>query len=180
MTATTRETILDAAERGLRRGGYDAVSFRDVAETVGVKSASVHHHFPKKADLARAVVARYAERFLSTLGRPDDPAETPRDRLARLAAAYRIALTGEGTGCLCAVLGAVCSALPEPVASEVARFFERLVDWIATALDGAGRNAPTPMETIAALQGAMVLAIATGRPAALDEVGEVLVARLRA
>ena len=52
------EEILEVAERHMRAGGFDAVSFRDIAAEVGIKSASVHYHFPQKADLGAAVVQR--------------------------------------------------------------------------------------------------------------------------
>ena len=56
--------LLNAAERRVRRSGYNAVSFRDLADDVGIKSASVHYHFPQKADLGVALVERYARRVL--------------------------------------------------------------------------------------------------------------------
>jgi AcrR family transcriptional regulator len=44
-------------------GGYDGFSFRELAADVGVKSASVHHHFPTKAILGAGVARRYTDRF---------------------------------------------------------------------------------------------------------------------
>src|SRR3712207_8206920 len=44
----TAERIMDAAERRIRAAGYGGFSFRELAAEVGVKSASVHHHFPTK------------------------------------------------------------------------------------------------------------------------------------
>ena len=32
----------------MRRGGFHGFSFRDLAADVGIKSASVHYHFPIK------------------------------------------------------------------------------------------------------------------------------------
>jgi TetR/AcrR family transcriptional repressor of nem operon len=53
------ESIMDAAERRIRLGGFNGFSFREVAADVGVKSSSVHYHFPTKERLAAAVVHRY-------------------------------------------------------------------------------------------------------------------------
>ena len=47
--------ILDIAERRMRQTGYNAVSYRDIAAEMGIKSASLHYHFPKKADLGAAL-----------------------------------------------------------------------------------------------------------------------------
>ena len=158
--------ILDAAERAMRRGGYDGVSYRDLAAEVGIKSASVHYHFPQKPDLGRAVVERYGERFLAVLGAPDDPAEIPKDRLARLAGAYETSLKASHSACLCCVLGAEAKDLPDPVSEAVRDFFKQLLAWATTAFDGHKDFAG---HAIGALQGAMVLAVSLDRPAFIEE-----------
>jgi TetR/AcrR family transcriptional repressor of nem operon len=177
MSATRSETvdgILDAAERRVRRGGFAAASFRDLAADVGIRSASVHYHFPQKAALGRALVDRYADRFLASLGPPEG-----QDARERLIGAYMAGFGSTGAACLCAMLGAARRDLPEPVGAAVASFYERLVGW-ATAALGSADDAEF---AIAALQGAMVLAVARddaatlGRAAArvaqaLDQRGE--------
>ena len=60
--ADRRSAILDVAERRIRAHGYNGFSFREIADEIGIKSASVHYHFPTKADLAAAVAKRYRER----------------------------------------------------------------------------------------------------------------------
>ena len=54
--ATTREQLLAAAADLLQRVGYASFSFRDLADAVGIRAASVHYHFPTKADLGVALV----------------------------------------------------------------------------------------------------------------------------
>ncbi len=158
------EEILDAAEQHMRRGGFDAVSYRVLATDVGIKSASVHYHFPQKADLGRAVVDRYGGRFLDSLGRPDDPDESREQRLMRLAAGYRASLSQYGTVCLCCILGAERHYLPETVAEATASFYRRLLEWTEIALGtDDGDASALAAHVIAALQGAMVLAVALDR-----------------
>jgi TetR/AcrR family transcriptional repressor of nem operon len=74
----TRTQILDVAEKFIRRGGYNDCSFREIATAVGIKSASVHHHFPAKQDLAAAVALRYSENFFANLGAPPLGEGTPK------------------------------------------------------------------------------------------------------
>lgn len=161
--------ILDAAERYMRAGGYDAVSFRDLAEEAGIKSSSVHYHFPQKADLGKAVVQRYTDNVLSALGAPDDVADSPFDRVRRLCEVYRTALSDDGLICLCCVLGAEARDLPAPVATAVNGFFERVLDWIKAALRDEQAPAPSGPQILASLQGAMILAMATKQPTLFDE-----------
>ena len=61
MSSDSRERILAAATRLAQARGYGGLNFRDVAEEVGIKAASMYHHFPTKADLGAAVARRYWE-----------------------------------------------------------------------------------------------------------------------
>ena len=171
--------ILDVAEQGIRRGGFDAVSFRDIAAAVGIKSASVHYHFPQKSDLGRAVIARYAERMMAALGAPDDAAETPRDRIARLTGAYRAALAQDGATCLCAVLGAVTEGLPEPMGAEICGFYDKILAWTRTAL-GDGESPISAEMIVSTLMGAMILAFERKRPQLLEEAEAMMLERIGA
>ena len=100
-TATKAQEILDSAERLVRRRGYNGFSFRDLATEVGIKSASVHYHFPTKADLGAAVAHRYADRFINALGDPNDPLAAPHALLEGYVDAFRRALVMDRQMCLC-------------------------------------------------------------------------------
>ena len=87
-----RERILDAAEKRVRAVGYNAVSFRDLANDVGVKSASVHYYFPQKESLGEQLVKRYAERFQARLDEIDLEEVGPIGTLEAFIALYGEAL----------------------------------------------------------------------------------------
>ena len=169
MTVSTRkqgahkdraEQILDFAEREIRKNGFDGVSFRDIADAIGVKSASVHYHFPTKADLGAEVTRRYATRFIDELGPAYDPAETSRDRMQRLADGYIAAYKRDTSTCLCAVLGSVVTHLPDGTSKEVRDFYTRLQSWVKEALSGS-ETSLTPSVVVGTLQGAMILSLST-------------------
>ena len=158
MSASERvDQLLDATERRMRAGGYHAVSFRDVAADVGIRSASVHHHFPQKADLGTALVRRYQERFLAALADARD--RPPDDRLRALCTLYREAFDG-GVVCLCGMLGAESAGLPDRLRSGVAGFFAANIAWVADTLpEGwpAARRRGEAAGIVATLQGALIL-----------------------
>ena len=166
--------ILDAAEIRIRHGGFKAASFRDVAADVGIKSASVHYHFPQKTDLGRAVVERYTDRMLEALGSPNAPNENIEKRLERLISVYEQSLTQGDAVCLCAVLGAAAKDLPEDVATAVQTFFTRVLLWVEQALGNRPDAGRTAARVIATLQGAMILALAREDPRHLSDVGMAL------
>jgi TetR/AcrR family transcriptional repressor of nem operon len=169
--------ILDSAERRARRRGYNGFSFRDLAADVGIKSASVHYHFPTKADLGAAVAQRYTERFLAALGDPNAPEVAPRALLERYVAAFRRALVRDRQMCLCGLLGAEVESLPPEVAAEVRDFFERNVVWLAAVLsrrDGGalGKEAAEAraLTILALLEGALVVARTLKRDVVFDQI----------
>ena len=57
----TKQRIMDAARPTVQAHGYSGLSFRELAKEIGIKSASIHHHFPSKADLGVALARRYWE-----------------------------------------------------------------------------------------------------------------------
>ncbi|MEO1089516.1 MAG: TetR/AcrR family transcriptional regulator [Pseudomonadota bacterium] len=154
----TADRVLDAAEARFRRYGFHGTSFRDLAGDVGIKSASVHHHFPTKADLGRAVADRYAQRFLEALGDPRDPSRTRDAKIARLVRGFREALQADNVMCLCGVLATESDGLPAKVTSSVATFFRLTIQWTETALGGGDEAAAEARRLVALLEGAMMLA----------------------
>ena len=53
-----RTEILDAAAVLLGRDGYQAATVRAIAARVGIKAASIYHHFPSKDAIVQAVLDR--------------------------------------------------------------------------------------------------------------------------
>lgn len=162
----TVEKLLDATERRIRRNGYHAVSFRDLADELGIKSASVHYHFRRKEDLGKAVVERYSKRFFEALDHAPDP-------LAAYCDVFERALKDDEAICLCGVLGAETRGLPEDVSAEVKRFFQANLNWLADHLGDANKAAMT----LSALEGGMLIAQSLGDLSIFDRVKAGLLAR---
>ncbi|MEP2987879.1 MAG: TetR/AcrR family transcriptional regulator [Parasphingorhabdus sp.] len=157
------DEILDIAEEMARKGGYNSFSFREIAKAVGVKSSSVHYHFPTKDELGAAVVQRYTDRFLDALGDPND-LDNPKVAIERYIDLYRKALVEDELMCLCGIMGAEIEALPPTVGEEAKHFFERNVKWLIAALSDDEASTPAQdlrsrsLHIIATLEGAMIVA----------------------
>jgi TetR/AcrR family transcriptional regulator, transcriptional repressor for nem operon len=54
----TREKILDVAEDLIQRVGLNAMSYQHISAGVGIRKASIHHHFPKKENLIDELLRR--------------------------------------------------------------------------------------------------------------------------
>jgi TetR/AcrR family transcriptional regulator, transcriptional repressor for nem operon len=180
-TMDTVELLLDAAESRIRKSGYNAVSFRDLAADAQIKSASVHYHFPRKEDLGVALVQRYRERFFGAVAERALRAKTPRERVAAFCDVYRSALKVDEAICLCGMLGAESPGLPPPLGEAVAGFFAANIEWLREACDPAWprkRREAFAVVTLAALQGAMMVATTMKDARAFEQVVESILAGL--
>ena len=43
--------------------GFNNFSYADIATELGITKASLHYHYPGKAELGEALITRYSERF---------------------------------------------------------------------------------------------------------------------
>jgi TetR/AcrR family transcriptional repressor of nem operon len=167
--SATAIAILDAAERRIRTAGYSGFNTREVAEDVGIKSSSVHYHFPTKQQLAAAVARRYTDRFLIAVNLQS---ALDGDPLKAWKHVFRQALIEDGRMCLCGALGAAAADLPAEVNIEVKAFFERGL----RAMTDAGISAVEAMELFARLEGAMLMANVLGGVEVFDQASARLAA----
>src|SRR6201984_3139501 len=156
-----KTAIMDAAERRIQQGGFGVFSFREIAADVGIKSSSVHYHFPTKEDLAAAVIRRWAE-YTSEL--IDKELEKDPDPIRVWTKAFRGTAFSEAHMCPCTVLGAAAQDLPEKVAKEVKGFFKMCQD----KLVAGGLSPSQGAQGLSTIKGALVLANALGDTAAYD------------
>ncbi len=155
MDAGYRDRILGAAELRARTGGYHGFSFRDLADDVGIKSSSVHYHFPTKADLCAELARRYTQATRRRLGDAQDV--TPQEAVARVVALFRDALLIDDRMCLCGLLGAERDALPPAVQDAVASFFRTVLAFLDGAF-GPAWPGPRPAAILASLEGGLIVA----------------------
>ncbi len=154
-----KEQILAAAEKRVRHVGYNAVSFRDLATDVGIKSSSVHYHFPQKEDLGEALVIRYTEQFKTALDMLDASPLDLKSALKAFVGLYSQALVLGDSVCLCAILGAEANGLAPRIREKVQAFFDMNTAWLKKRFKDAPKNPNrmTPLEIVSALEGAMII-----------------------
>jgi TetR/AcrR family transcriptional repressor of nem operon len=156
-----KTAIMDAAERRMQAGGFGGFSFREIAADIGVKSSSVHYHFPTKEDLAAAVVRRWAEDTSKAI---DKELEKNPDPVRVWTKAFRGTAMSKGRMCPCTVLGAASRDLPREVAREVKGFFKMCLD----KLVAEGLSPGNAAELLSTITGALVVANALGDALAYD------------
>jgi TetR/AcrR family transcriptional regulator, transcriptional repressor for nem operon len=163
MSLSSKEAILAAARRTAQAHGYSGLNFRDLAAEVGIKAASIYHHFPSKADLGAAVARRYWEDTAADLESMLAETPDPIRCLRRYPDVFRKALENNNRMCLCSFMAAEYDDLPEAVKQEVQNFADVNVAWLSRVLSAAaavnsGESEPRARAIFAAVAGAQLMA----------------------
>jgi TetR/AcrR family transcriptional repressor of nem operon len=182
----TAERILDIAERLVQLRGFNNFSYADVARELEITTASLHYHFPSKAELGQALISRYAERFFAALSRIDHDLGDPPSKLEAYTGLYADVLRDQRM-CMCGILAAEYQTLPDPMRGAVIRFFDDNQKWLVAVLNQgqADRtlNVTGPTDEIAhsiisTLEGAMLVARPYGDLAIFNSTARHLLAGL--
>jgi TetR/AcrR family transcriptional regulator, transcriptional repressor for nem operon len=160
---STNEAILAAARQSAQAHGYSGLNFRDLADEVGIKAASIYHHFPSKADLGAAVAKRYWEDTAADLEAILAETPDPISALRNYPQIFRRSLESENRLCLGSFMSAEYDDLPERVKKEVQTFADVNVVWLSKLLNAAGVVGPEESEeraraVFAAVAGAQLMA----------------------
>ena len=130
----TATRILDVAERLVQLRGFNGFSYADIAAELHITKASLHYHYAGKAELGRALIERYAERFTAALKAIDQHETDPIAKIRAYEAIYADVLS-ERRMCLCGMLAAGYDTLAEPMQQAVIEFFDTNEAWLTRVLE---------------------------------------------
>lgn len=158
-----REAILVATKEAAMAYGYGGINFRDLAEAVGIKAASINYYFANKAVLGEAVARRYWEDIARDLEAISTNARNPIEALRQYPGIFRLSLERNNRMCLSSFMATEYDALPEQVLKEVQAFADVNTAWLREQLVAAKLVTPKDSETraraiYAAVAGAQIIA----------------------
>ncbi|MDI9221359.1 TetR/AcrR family transcriptional regulator [Pantoea sp. EA-12] len=176
--------------RLLTTGGYKSFSYADIADVIQIRKASIHHHFPSKADLIRTVVIQYREEALAGMSALDQQLNDPVAEIKAYVDYWsRCIKDGSSPFCICMMLAVELPSLPDEVATEVKGHFQDLSDWLTSLLQkgqnkGIFRLTDTPSveakSFMATVHGAMLAARAFNNAALFQQITQPVLSRLLA
>jgi TetR/AcrR family transcriptional repressor of lmrAB and yxaGH operons len=171
--------MIESAALLMRERGVEATSFSEVLSHSGAPRGSIYHHFPAgKAQLIEEAT-RYAGDFiaagLAAALADDDPVRA----VGVFASTWRQVLRGSDFAAGCPVVAATLEGERASQARDAAGLaFSRWEDLLATAIEEHGpsreRARSLATLTIAAIEGAIVLARAQRSSAPLERVTDEL------
>lgn len=128
---STRTSIIGIADKLIRENGYNAFSYMDIAHSIGIKTASIHYHFPAKSDLGVATIQMHIEQFAQI--RKNLATEPPLVRLQWFLNNYS-SISADNKVCLVGSLATAFNTLDEPIQNKLKEFAEGILEWVAEIL----------------------------------------------
>ena len=170
--SSTADDILQCAHALIVKGGYNGFSYADIAEVIGIRKPSIHHHFPSKSDLVKTLVARHLGQTQEGFNKLERAVPDPLEQLRAYVEHWKRCISDSSVSfCVCALLANELPVLPEEVVREVRAYFRFLSAWLTAVLErGASQGrfvlSSTPATEaevfMATVHGAMLSARAYG------------------
>ena len=181
-----REQILLIAQRLVQQCGFNGFSYADIAAEVGIRKASLHHHFPTKTDLGQALIDTYTDQFDDALQGIVAKSAAPEKKLKAYIALYRNSLEAEKI-CLCGMLASEVLTLDASMLPKLTRFFNLNTGWLSQILEEGktqklfsfkGSALQQAQVILSTLQGAMLIARVDGNCVVFDHTTALVVLNL--
>jgi TetR/AcrR family transcriptional repressor of nem operon len=163
-TTDTKTAIMDVAQELIQRGGVNAMSYQHISDAIGIRKASIHHHFPTKDSLIEAVLQRYAVYFFRLVDDIFESKLDPEAKLRKYAGLFEATLC-EGKkdkASLCGMLGAELSTLGSPSVAGVRKFYRENEARLARVLDEGREKGQFRFKGEAKMAAAMIFALLEG------------------
>jgi TetR/AcrR family transcriptional regulator, transcriptional repressor for nem operon len=130
--STTADDILACTRTLIVARGYNGFSYADIADVVGIRKASIHHHFPSKVDLVTTLLSRYREETAAGVLRLENSIPHALDQLRAYLEYWKTCISDASAPfCVCALLASELPVLPDEVALEIRAHFRFLSGWMA-------------------------------------------------
>jgi TetR/AcrR family transcriptional repressor of nem operon len=161
--SSTAEDILRTARSLITLGGYNGFSYADISAEVGIRKASIHHHFPTKADLVAKLVSQYRKEAQAGMAGLERHFPDSLDLLRAYTGYWESCFTDSSDPfCVCALLAGQLPSIPEEVAVEVRAHFHTLSAWVASILERGAEQGHFRLESPAAVEAEIFIATVHG------------------
>lgn len=114
--------------------GYNAFSYKDISNLLGIKTSSIHYYFPKKIDLGLATVQKYLNDAVKYKELCQNDCDTCLLQLDRYLEPFIEAASSLDKICLCMSLSAEIMTLPDDIKEKLNAYFTFQEDWLENIL----------------------------------------------
>lgn len=136
---STRESIVEAADRLFYRQGYENTSFADIADAVGLSRGNFYYHFKSKDRILDAVIEERLRLTRTMLAQWEADSRDPEERIASF---IRILIVNgndiERYGCPVGTLSTELAKLNHEAQPGANAIFTLFRDWLRAQFEALG------------------------------------------
>ncbi|SFD20605.1 TetR/AcrR family transcriptional regulator [Flavobacterium phragmitis] len=151
---TTKEVIVNKADQYIRDKGYNAFSFKDLSNDIGIKTASIHYHFPTKSDLGVATVKEHIDRMEALKQKVAN--ESPLIKLESFLD-VQTRIKYENKVCIVGSLATDLNTLDESIKDELKKFAQLVIEWLTEVLTEGKEQQLFNFQTTARTKALMII-----------------------
>lgn len=128
----TKEQLIQIASDLMIANGYNAFSYKTISEKIGIKTSSIHYHFPAKVDLGIAVVESHRQALQHLRNRTQNA-----DAITKLGKLFKYYqnLASEGKVCIAGALASDIGTLEEDLRAVVIQFSEEIMAFLVSIFE---------------------------------------------
>ncbi len=174
--------ILEVATELVQTRGYSAFSYQDLSARLGITKASIHHHFPSKADLGLAVAEQYRADVEAALADAKRTSDDPRVQLDGYLQVVLEIIKTDDRICPAGSVQSDINVVPAAMGTAMCALAQDVIGWIAEVItagrargvmDFPGTPAHHAALIFSATQGAMQYGRANGTQKARQVVAQI-------
>jgi len=180
-----RDRLEAAALDAVQRNGLKGLSFRTLADEIGIKSSSVHYYFPEKSDLARTLIERYSQEFSSQLEAIDKQRWGLRRKIKAFIEIFETVARNEKL-CLCGMMAAELEQLDDNNRRLLSEYFLDTERWLISLFEQHRDELQSQIASqvlarglLSALEGGLLLDRAVGDDKRIKALKELFLLQLR-
>jgi len=123
----TRSKILEIAKDLVHEVGINAMSYQHISNAVGIRKASIHHHFPKKENLIEELLNQCQVSYGNNYQKIVEGSATAPEKLRQLAGVFKDGLQKEQL-CLIGAISTDLNSLQDKSSNILKKTIQHTVD----------------------------------------------------
>jgi TetR/AcrR family transcriptional repressor of nem operon len=131
-TLHTRDKIVELGRGYIQQIGYHAFNYKQVATTLNIKNAAVHHYYPSKEDLGLAVIEKDKHDFNYMTKYVENA--SPMEKLEALLNNYNQYFHDKNKLCIIGTFGSAYHDIPPKIQMAIAQYLDTVITWLTETI----------------------------------------------
>ncbi len=157
-----KDQILEVATELVQTRGYSAFSYRDLSDRLGMTKAGIHHHFPSKGDLGKAVAEKYNADVKAALAEVKRKSDDPWVQLEGYVQVVLGIMHTQDRICAAGSVQSEINVVPKAMGNPMCSLVQHVIGWISEVIKNGRDLGVMDFPGSPDNQGAMIFSAAQG------------------